>query len=231
MQMLVEGLAMGAFATMFTKSRDPLLKRLTLILCLGLFVGCQSESSESDQSDRLQIAVIPKGTTHQFWKSIHAGANKAGFENDVEIIWQGPQKEDDRQMQIQVVQNFNPEELSLARFKAIIPVSTIYTGIKSRDRHLLKAKYFNQENFPEMVFESTEVNASNKGYQLIGNLTIKSTTKSVDIKFSIEREGEESYYKGYLELDRKDYGVGKKHLLLGDLVRITLKIPVESPGI
>ena len=96
---------------------------------------------------------------------------------------------------VQVVQNFNPEELSLARFKAIIPVSTIYTGIKSRDRHLLKAKYFNQENFPEMVFESTEVNASNKGYQLIGNLTIKSTTKSVDIKFSIEREGKKATIK------------------------------------
>jgi ribose transport system substrate-binding protein len=50
--------------------------------------------------------VIPKGTTHQFWKSIQAGANKAAHDHGVEIIWQGPQKEDDRQMQIQVVQNF-----------------------------------------------------------------------------------------------------------------------------
>ena len=61
---------------------------------------------QSGEANKVQIAVIPKGTTHQFWKSIHAGANKAGQDNDVEIIWQGPQKEDDRQLQIQVVQNF-----------------------------------------------------------------------------------------------------------------------------
>ncbi len=54
----------------------------------------------------LRIAVIPKGTTHSYWKSLHAGAEKAGQELGVEIIWQGPQKEDDRQMQIQTVQNF-----------------------------------------------------------------------------------------------------------------------------
>ena len=50
--------------------------------------------------------VIPKGTTHEFWKTIHAGALKAAEElGNVEIIWQGPQKEDDRTEQIQLVQN------------------------------------------------------------------------------------------------------------------------------
>jgi ribose transport system substrate-binding protein len=41
-----------------------------------------------------------------FWKSIHAGALKAGQELGVEVIWQGPQKEDDRKLQIEVVENF-----------------------------------------------------------------------------------------------------------------------------
>ncbi len=54
----------------------------------------------------VSIAVIPKGTTHVFWKSIHAGAEMAANELGVEVIWQGPQKEDDREMQINVVQNF-----------------------------------------------------------------------------------------------------------------------------
>ncbi len=58
-----------------------------------------------------KIAVIPKGTTHEFWKSIHAGANKAKLELagkgvKVEIIWKGPLREDDRDQQIQVVENF-----------------------------------------------------------------------------------------------------------------------------
>ena len=50
--------------------------------------------------------MIPKGTTHEFWKSIHAGAAKAGEELGVEIIWKGPLKEDDREQQQTVVENF-----------------------------------------------------------------------------------------------------------------------------
>jgi ribose transport system substrate-binding protein len=59
----------------------------------------------------LRIAVVPKGTTHEFWRSIHAGARAAqealaaeGVR--VEVIWQGPLREDDREQQIQVVENF-----------------------------------------------------------------------------------------------------------------------------
>lgn len=51
------------------------------------------------------IAVIPKGTTHEFWKSIHAGALKAAKELGCEIIWKGPLKEDDRDEQIKVVED------------------------------------------------------------------------------------------------------------------------------
>ncbi|MBW2461524.1 MAG: substrate-binding domain-containing protein, partial [Deltaproteobacteria bacterium] len=51
------------------------------------------------------IAVIPKGTTHEFWKSIHAGAIKAGRELSVEILWQGPLREDDRSDQVRVVED------------------------------------------------------------------------------------------------------------------------------
>lgn len=57
-------------------------------------------------AEKPQIAVIPKGTTHEFWKSIHAGAVKASRELEVDIIWQGPLKEDDRENQIRVVENF-----------------------------------------------------------------------------------------------------------------------------
>jgi len=58
-----------------------------------------------------RIAVIPKGMTHVFWKSIHAGAVKAEHELkqtgvEVEIIWKGPLKEDDRESQIRVVEDF-----------------------------------------------------------------------------------------------------------------------------
>ena len=58
-----------------------------------------------------QVAVIPKGTTHEFWKSIHAGALAAAGELKadgvtVNVIWKGPLREDDREQQVQVVENF-----------------------------------------------------------------------------------------------------------------------------
>src|SRR5215470_9580245 len=63
------------------------------------------------------VAVIPKGTTHEFWKSINAGAVKAEREltangTKVEIIWKGPLREDDRDQQIQVVENFMARRVS-----------------------------------------------------------------------------------------------------------------------
>lgn len=54
----------------------------------------------------LRVAVIPKGTTHEFWKSVHAGAAQAAQELGVEIVWKGPQKEDDRSQQITLVEDF-----------------------------------------------------------------------------------------------------------------------------
>jgi ribose transport system substrate-binding protein len=55
----------------------------------------------------LTIAVIPKGTTHEFWKSVHAGAQQAADElGNVKIEWKGSILESDREGQINVVQDF-----------------------------------------------------------------------------------------------------------------------------
>lgn len=53
-----------------------------------------------------RLAVIPKGTSHEFWKSVHYGAVQAADEiGDVEIIWRGPVVESDTGSQIEVVKN------------------------------------------------------------------------------------------------------------------------------
>lgn len=63
-------------------------------------------------AQRLKLAVIPKGTTHVFWKSVEAGARDAGNELDVDIVWKGPLKENDRAQQIQLVQQFVSQGVS-----------------------------------------------------------------------------------------------------------------------
>ena len=84
--------------------------RLALALCMALllFVPSCTSKGEGEKGEKpLKIAVIPKGTTHEFWKSIHAGAVKAERELEgVEIVWRGPQREDDRSQQIALVENF-----------------------------------------------------------------------------------------------------------------------------
>jgi ribose transport system substrate-binding protein len=86
------------------------LLSLLVVLAWGvLFFGCNTDSSTPKK--KLTIAVIPKGTTHPFWKSVNAGAMKAVSDYkaqgvNVDVIWKGPLREDDREQQIQVLEGF-----------------------------------------------------------------------------------------------------------------------------
>ncbi len=79
-----------------------------------LVLGCSSSTittsdggSSGNGQKKYRIAVIPKGTAHEFWKSVHAGALQAAKERgNAEIIWKGPQVENDTAGQISVVRNF-----------------------------------------------------------------------------------------------------------------------------
>jgi ribose transport system substrate-binding protein len=121
-----------------------------LIISLAALILCScGKKEQSTSTGTLTIAVIPKGTTHEFWKSIHAGANKAAQEMGVEIIWKGPLKEDDREAQISVVEDFVTRGVSgivLAPLDEValrtpvadavhvnIPVVIMDSGLKSDD--------------------------------------------------------------------------------------------------
>ena len=89
-----------------------------ILLLSALFWGCVSCGGGGDDKPggALRIAVVPKGTTHEFWKAIHAGAVKAEQELNadgpvVEVIWRGPLREDDRQEQIKVMENFTANKV------------------------------------------------------------------------------------------------------------------------
>jgi len=87
------------------------MRKASAVLAAALCIaGCKGGSRPSG----LTIAVIPKGTTHEFWKSIHAGAIQASRElsaqgQPVTIIWKGPLREDDREQQVQVVEGFSSQ--------------------------------------------------------------------------------------------------------------------------
>ncbi len=81
--------------------------KLRLLTCAAAllalsFAGCGSENQAAEGSYR--VAVIPKGMTHEFWKTVQAGALAAGDELGVEVVWDGPAKESDRAEQIKIVE-------------------------------------------------------------------------------------------------------------------------------
>jgi ribose transport system substrate-binding protein len=70
-----------------------------------LLSSCQkADRAAGGRAKELRLAVIPMGTTHEFWKAIHAGAQTAAGELGVRIVWKGPLKEDDRNEQVQIVE-------------------------------------------------------------------------------------------------------------------------------
>jgi ribose transport system substrate-binding protein len=76
-----------------------------------LIAGCGGSTTSDGSAARapgesLVIAVVPKATSHEFWKSVHAGAIEGAKEAGVEIIWKGPITESDREAQINVIQDF-----------------------------------------------------------------------------------------------------------------------------
>lgn len=110
------------------------------IKLLALFAGFATALSAAEP---LKIAVIPKGTTHSFWKSVEAGARKAGDELGVEIIWKGPLKEDDRAQQIGVVQQFVASGIS-GIVLAPLDDTALRTPVKSA----------HERNIPVVIFDS-----------------------------------------------------------------------------
>jgi len=81
------------------------MKRILALLLLAAATACGG-GEKSSGTGGITIAVIPKGTSHVFWQSIHSGAQKAATELGVSIIWRGPLREDDRDAQVSEVEGF-----------------------------------------------------------------------------------------------------------------------------
>ncbi len=108
-----------------------------IILCLTAFAlgGNSAFGAESSYT----IAVVPKGTTHEFWKSVQAGAMKAEQELNAKgiktkVIWKGPLREDDRENQIQTVETFTARKVNgivLAPLDSKALVSPVKTAVQT----------------------------------------------------------------------------------------------------
>jgi len=88
------------------------LRLLTPFIAIALLISGCGQKTASDSSNgpapaiKGAIAVIPKGTTHVYWQSVRAGAEAAARELGYKIYWNGPERETDRERQIQIIEDF-----------------------------------------------------------------------------------------------------------------------------
>ncbi|MGW8065218.1 YceI family protein [Streptomyces ziwulingensis] len=103
---------------------------------------------------------------------------------------------------------------SRSRAELVIRVASVDTGVEQRDGHLVGRDFFDARRFPEMTFRSTStVQETGESFRMTGDLTIRDTTRPVDIQldylgsvmdpFGYERAG----FDGTTTIDRRDWGL------------------------
>ncbi|ASK65220.1 polyisoprenoid-binding protein [Brachybacterium avium] len=117
-------------------------------------------------------------------------------------------------------------------FTSTLQTASVSTSNQDRDNHLRSGDFFDAESFPEIRFVSTEV----KGETVTGDLTIRDTTKPVELDFSYEGAATDPFgvyragFTGATTISRKDFGLTWNAALEagGVLVADEVKIVIEA---
>jgi len=124
--------------------------------------------------------------------------------------------------------HFDPSDKARTSVEIIIDVSSVNTGIKKRDEHLLTGDFFDAVRYPVITFKSTSVEfLKNNRCRVTGNLTIHGTTQPVTFEgeYAGPRNnpfGDETTigFSGSATINREDFGImwGSETLEDGSLV-------------
>jgi polyisoprenoid-binding protein YceI len=121
---------------------------------------------------------------------------------------------------------FNPKSLVASSMNVSVNATSVNTSNGSRDKHLRKEEYFNVEKFPLLTFVSTKITESSTAgrFFVVGNITIKGVTKSVQFGFSATPSATGFAFAGDFEINRRDFGVGGNSSVMADKLKVTLNI-------
>ena len=91
---------------------------------------------------------------------------------------------------------------------------SINTELEFRDRDLKSDNWFDVEKYPEITFQSKRAEKTDKGFNLIGDLTIKNVTKEIalimdpaSVVLKDIRDDTQVIFTGILKINRKEFGV------------------------
>jgi len=181
--------------------------RFFLVLSsLLTLLGCGQAADK-----KLTIAVIPKGTTHEFWQAVHAGAVKAEQEltqkgRPVTVIWKGPLREDDRDQQIQVVENFMSRRVDgivLAPLDSQALIRPVANAMKSKIPVVIFDSGLKSEDYISFVATDNHKGGMMAGEQL-GKL-LGGKGKVILLRYAVGSASTEAREAGFLEALKKNF--------------------------
>src|SRR6516164_2549454 len=159
------------------------------------------------------IAVIPKGTTHEFWKSINAGAVKAQREltaagTKVDIIWKGPLREDDRDQQIQVVEDFMTRRVNaivLAPLDSRALVRPVHNAVQAKVPVVIMDSDLKSDEYVSFVATDNYKGGVLAGEQMAKLLGGKGNV--ILLRYAVGSASTEARESGFLEALKKYPGI------------------------
>lgn len=120
---------------------------------------------------------------------------------------------------------FDPANLAASTIEASVETNTIDTDNGTRNDHLKSDSYFDVAKYPAIMMKSTGFkHKTANSYTGTFNLTIKDITKTVEIPFTYTEAGNTASFRGNFQVERSDYGVGGKSLVMSDDVKVDVEI-------
>ena len=104
-----------------------------------------------------------------------------------------------------------------------ITVSSIETGIDSRDKHLLEEDYFYVEKHKYITLKSTSITKKSESkYMVKVALSIKGKTKNITIPITVNKENGKYKVSSYFEINRRDFDVGGGSFVMSKTVKVNV---------
>ena len=113
------------------------------------------------------------------------------------------------------VVDMDDKDLTKSKVEVSIDTDSVSTGDEKRDGHLKSPDFFDAAKFPKMTFKSTKISKAGKDkYKVAGQLTIKETTKPVELlveglgkQIKDPWGGTRTAATATAKINRKDFGI------------------------
>lgn len=132
--------------------------------------------------------------------------------------------------------NLDEQDLPGSSVDVRIEAASIDTQVADRDAHLKSGDFLDVANHPELAFRSRRIERAGEAYRVIGDLTIRGTTREVVLEADFAGLAKDPWgnqragFSAKTAIDRRDYGLiwnaalETGGVLVGEKVEISIEL-------